>query len=93
MIRVSVMYPKGDDATFDFDYYKTTHMGLVMEHMKADRTEVDKCVNGPYMCIGHLYFDSMESLQAGMAGAEPVLADIPNFTNAEAVMSTSEVLD
>lgn len=93
MIRVSVMYPKGDDKTFDFDYYNTTHMAMVVEHMGANRTEVDKCVNGPYMAIGHLYYDSMDALQAGMAGAGPVMADVANFTNAEPVMVTSEVLE
>lgn len=93
MIRVSVMYPKGDDKTFDFDYYKTTHMAMVEEHMGASRTEVDQCVNGPYMAIGHLYYDSMEALQAGMAGAAPVMADVANFTNAEPVMATSQILD
>lgn len=93
MIRVSVMYPKGDGKTFDIDYYKNQHMAIVHENMGASRTEVDNCVDGPYMAIGHLYYDSMEALQAGMAGAAPALADIPNFTNAEPVMVTSEILD
>ena len=93
MIRVSVMYPKGDDATFDVDYYTNQHMAIVHENMGVNRTEVDKCVDGPYMAIGHLYYDSMEAVQAGMAGAGPALADIPNFTNAEPVVVTSEILE
>ena len=54
MIRVSVMYPKGDGKTFDIDYYKDQHMAIVHENMGASRTEVDNCVDGPYMAIGHL---------------------------------------
>lgn len=92
MIRVSVMYPKGDDSTFDLDYYKTTHMGLVERDMGVVRTEVDSGVDGPYVATGHLYFESMEALQKGMANATEVLADIPNFTNAAPVMQTSEVV-
>ena len=26
MIKVSVLYPDGDGATFDYDYYVQTHM-------------------------------------------------------------------
>jgi len=94
MIRVSVMYPKGDDVTFDHDYYRDTHMALVDEHLGVLRTEVDRGVDGPYECVGHLYFESMEALAAGMGGpkAADVLADVANFTNAQPVMQVSEVV-
>ncbi|MCU1389308.1 MAG: hypothetical protein JWL72_2646, partial [Ilumatobacteraceae bacterium] len=26
MIRMSVLYPSGDDSTFDHDYYKNNHV-------------------------------------------------------------------
>lgn len=94
MIRVSVMYPKGEGLTFDHDYYRETHMALVHQHLGVARTEVDRGVDGPYECVGHLYFESMDALAAGMGspGAGEVLADVANFTNAQAVMQISEVV-
>lgn len=94
MIRVSVMYPKTDGATFDYDYYATTHMGLVREHMPGVvRTEVDRAIDGPYIAVGQLYFESMEALGAAMAapGVPQVMADIPNFTNTAPAMQVAEV--
>ena len=35
MIRVSMMYPVTDGATFDLDYYKTTHMGDIVNKGKC----------------------------------------------------------
>lgn len=92
MIRVSVMYPKSDGATFDMEYYKTKHMEIVGRTMKPSRWEIDQGVDGPYLAIGHLFFDSMEALGAGMGDAGEALADIPNFTNTEAAMQVSEVV-
>ena len=31
MIKVSVLYPNSDSATFDMDYYLNTHLPLVAE--------------------------------------------------------------
>ena len=92
MIRLSVMYPKGDDVTFDHDYYRDTHMDLVRRHLGVLKTEVDTGIDGPYVSIGHLYYESMDSLAAAMAGSDAglVLADVANFTNAQAVMQVSE---
>ncbi len=93
MIKVSVMYPKGDEITFDMDYYKTTHFEIVDRTMKPTRWDIDSGVDGPYVAIGNLYFDSMEALQAGMADAGEALADIANFTNAESTTQVSEIVE
>ncbi|MBW1887520.1 MAG: hypothetical protein JRI52_04110 [Deltaproteobacteria bacterium] len=45
MFKVSVMYPNEEEAEFDYEYYKSTHMKLVEEHLKpfgVIKTEVDK---------------------------------------------------
>ena len=31
MIRVSMMYPVTEGATFDLEYYRTTHMGDIVK--------------------------------------------------------------
>lgn len=95
MIRVSVMYPKGDGLTFDLDYYKAKHMEIVHRVMPGlVKTEIDQAIDGPYLCVGHLYFESMEAVGAGMGGpdAGQALADIPNFTNAQPVIQIGQLL-
>ena len=44
MIRVSVLYPGGDDVTFDHDYYRNSHVPLVTEAWGIKRAEIDKGV-------------------------------------------------
>lgn len=92
MIRVSVLYPSGDDITFDHDYYRESHVPLVSRVWKPTRAEIDKGVSGPYVAAVHMYFDSMDSLQAGMAAPETaeVMADVANYTNATPVLQISE---
>ena len=92
MIRVSVMYPKSEGSTFDMEYYKTTHMEIVDRTIQPTRWEIDEGMDGPYMAIGHLFFDSPEAMQASMGDAGEALADIPNFTNAEAATQVSTVV-
>jgi uncharacterized protein (TIGR02118 family) len=95
MVRVSVLYPAGDDVTFDMDYYKTTHRGLCIEHLGCERMEIDTAISGPYVAAGHLYFTSMDALQAGMGspGAGLVMEDVKNYTNATPVMQVGEQID
>ena len=35
MIRVSMMYPVTEGATFDLEYYRTTHMGDIVKRLPA----------------------------------------------------------
>ena len=92
MVKVSVMYPKSDDATFDMDYYKTKHMEIVDRTMKPTKWEIDSGMDGPYIAIGHLYFDSTDALAAAMGEGGEAMADVPNFTNAQAAMQVSQVI-
>jgi uncharacterized protein (TIGR02118 family) len=95
MIKMSVLYPSGDDVTFDVDYYRTKHAEIVNRVLKPTRFEIDKGIEGqPFVVIGHLFFDSTEAMQEGMRSpdaGEP-MADIPNFTNARPQIQISEVV-
>ncbi|MBW1785329.1 MAG: EthD family reductase [Deltaproteobacteria bacterium] len=103
MYKVSVMYPNSEDARFDHEYYRTTHMELVHKHLAPFglvKTEVERGVSGggdapaPYIGIGSLYFDSPDGYDRGSAAAGPVLrGDIPNFTNVTPVRQISEILE
>ncbi|MCU1504685.1 MAG: Ethyl tert-butyl ether degradation EthD [Ilumatobacteraceae bacterium] len=94
MIRVSVYYPAGEGTTFDLDYYKAKHAEIVMRVLGCDKFEIDKAISGPNMAVGHLYFSSMDALQAGMAGADAgeAAADVINFTNVEPVIQIAELV-
>ncbi len=96
MIKLSVMYPAGDDGTFDMDYYKDKHMEILHRVLKPTRVEIDKGTDGqPFLAIGHFYFESAEALRAGMKNpdAAETVADIPNFTNTRPQMQISEVVE
>ena len=95
MIKMSVMYPSGDDVTFDVEYYRTKHAEIVNRVLKPTRFDIDKGIEGqPFVAIGHLLFDSTEAMQAatGSPDARETMTDIPNFTNARPQIQISEVL-
>ncbi|RJQ75536.1 MAG: EthD family reductase [Desulfobacteraceae bacterium] len=102
MFKVSVMYPNNENARFDFDYYRTKHMGLVKRLLKPFglvRTEVLKGISGgggqtaTYICIGNLYFETADGYEKGVAAYGGALrADIPNFTNVAPIRQISEIV-
>ncbi len=103
MYKVSIMYPNDQGATFDFEYYRSTHSKLVEEHLKPFglvKFGIDKGISGggdqpaPYICIGHLYFETREGYDRGIAEVGSLLrADIPNFTNTTPLRQINEILD
>ena len=103
MYKVSVMYPNREGAEFNFEYYSTTHMQLVEEHLKPFglvKTGVEKGISGggdapaPFLCIGNLYFESPDGYDKGVAETGSILrGDLSNFTNVTPVRQISEILD
>ena len=94
MIKVSVIYPAGEGKTFDMEYYRTKHMDIVQRVMPGlVKIEIDEGVDGPYLAMGHLFFDALEALGPAFANAGDAMTDVPNFTNADPVMQTSTVVD
>jgi uncharacterized protein (TIGR02118 family) len=97
---VQVLYPVGTDTHFDYDYYAGTHLPMVEEIWGAhlDRTLVTKgLAGGPdtppgFYVVASLVFKNGDEMQAGMAKAGPLLADIPNFTNSQPQMLMGEVI-
>jgi len=96
MIRVLVLYPKGEGTTFDWDYYVNTHMPLVRKSLgdALVRDEVDQPVpDAAHHGAVHMFFASLEAFGAAMGvnGAE-VMADVPNYTNVQPSLFISEVV-
>lgn len=96
MIKLSVLYPAGDGVTFDMDYYKDKHMAIVQRTLNPSKIEIDQGVDGqPFVAVGHLFWDSMEDMQAGMGHPDiaETQTDIPNFTNTTPQMQMSTTVD
>ena len=101
MHRVTILYPNGKDATFDFDYYKTKHMPMIAGKAgkAVERFEIAKSIGGlggadaPYIAIGSLYVKDLEGFQKALAdhGAE-IMGDIPNYTNTQPAIEIDEIV-
>lgn len=94
MVRLSVLYPATDGATFDHDYYRERHVPLCVRTWGLDGAEIDKGIDGPYVAAVHFRFDSLDALGAAMSvpGTADVLADVANYTTIAPVMQTSEIV-
>ncbi len=101
MIRVNVLYPNMPGVRFDMTYYMDKHIPLVKKLLKPVKVTVDKGLAGgapdapaPFVAIAGLWFNSMEDFQAAFAPAsEELLGDIPKYTDIQAVLQISEVLE
>jgi uncharacterized protein (TIGR02118 family) len=99
---MSVYYPSQPGVTFDHAYYAGPHRRLVDERLGPlglVRVENERGVAGyaggpaPYVAVGHLLFDSLAALGAAWdARGGELLADVPNYTNAQPVVQISEVV-
>jgi len=94
MIRLSVLYPKTEGATFDHDYYRDKHVPLCVKTWGLDGAQIDKGVDGPYVAAVHFTFADLGALQAAMgaSGTGEVIADVANYTTIQPVMQTSEIV-
>jgi uncharacterized protein (TIGR02118 family) len=93
MIRLSVLYPDADGATFDHDYYRDHHVPLAVKTWNPVSTEIDKGIDGPYVAAVHFHFESLEKMSTAMAsdGSAAVRADVPNYTTITPVRQVSEI--
>ncbi len=102
MTKVSVMYPNGENKTFDMDYYVNKHLPMVGSLLgnSLKGATVEKGLSGaapgspaPYAGMANMYFESVEDFgNAFGPNAEKIMGDLPNFTNIEPVIQVSEVL-
>ena len=101
MIKVSVLYPNGEGAQFDADYYCDNHIPMVRERL-ADALKgvtVDTGLAGmdpsapvPFLALVSLQFESVETFQAAFgAHAAEIMADGPNYTNVEPVIQINQI--
>ena len=101
MFKVSILYPNGDDKTFDMDYYEKKHMpmvaGFLGENLRfyeitkgiAGRTPTDKV---PFLAIGYFYINDVAEYNKAIAqNRDAVINDFKNYTNIQPVVQISEI--
>lgn len=95
MIRLSVLYPSTEGATFDHEYYRTSHVPLAVTTWGLDGAAIDKGLDGPYVAAVHFTFESPEALATAMSnpGTGDVMADVANYTTIVPVLQTSEIVE
>ena len=101
MFKVTILYPNGDDKTFDMDYYEKKHMPMVAGFLGKNLKyyEIDKGISGrtpndklPFVAIGYFYvMDVAEYNKAIAQNRDAVINDIKNYTNIQPVVQISEI--
>jgi len=56
MFKIAILYPNGEDKTFDMDYYEKKHMLMVAGFLGGNLKfyEIDKGIAGGHQMIYHL---------------------------------------
>ena len=101
MITLNVLYPNNDGATFDMDYYLTSHVpmlkrefgsalkGCVVEQGLGGRAPDTKA---EFAVLCHLRFDSVESYQQAIGPvAEQIRNDVANYASEAPIVQLSDV--
>lgn len=101
MIQLNIIYPKSENAHFDWDYYLNTHMPLSIKlHGAALKgVTIAKGMEGieaapvAYVAVTTMLFESVDAfLQAFMPHAETLQGDMKNYTNIQPVIQFSDVM-
>jgi len=101
MFKVTILYPNGDDKTFDMDYYEKKHMPMVAGFIGKNLRfyEIDKGIAGrspnekvPFLAVGYFYIsDVAEYNKAISQNRDAVINDFKNYTNIQPVVLISEI--
>jgi uncharacterized protein (TIGR02118 family) len=101
MIKVTVLYPAGENTKFDMSYYCEKHMptarerfGAACKGMSIEQGLAGGAPGSPptYVAMGHFLFESTDAFQAAMAPhAAELMDDVANYTNVQPLIQISEV--
>ena len=101
MFKVAVLYPNGDDKTFDMDYYEKKHMPMVAGFLGKNLKfyEIEKGIAGrspnekpPFVAIGYFYINDVAEYNKAIAqNRDAVISDFKNYTNIQPVVQISEI--
>ena len=102
MIKYTVMYPLTPGSRFDLDYYKNTHIAILIEavgsayrgHQISKGLSAGAPDTAPTYCVMcDVYFDSVSAFENAITPHIPkIRADIVNFTDIAPIRQISEVV-
>ncbi len=101
MFKVAILYPNGEDKTFDMDYYEKKHMPMVAGFLGKILKfyEIDKGIAGrtpndkpPFLAIGYFYINDVAEYNKAIAqNRDAVINDFKNYTNIQPVVQINEI--
>ena len=101
MFKVAILYPNGEDKTFDMDYYENKHMPMIAGFLGRNLKfyEIDKGIAGrtpsdkiPFLAIGYFYISDVAEYNKSIAqNRDAIVSDFKNYTNIQPVVQISEV--
>jgi len=101
MFKVAILYPNGEDKTFDMDYYEKKHMPMVAGFLGKNLKfyEIDKGIAGrtandkvTFVAMGYFYIrDVAEYNKAIAQNRDAVIGDFKNYTNIQPVVQINEI--
>lgn len=99
--KVAILYPTGEDKTFDMDYYEKKHMPMVAGFLGKNLKfyEIDKGIAGrapndkaPFVAIGYFYINDVAEYNRAIAqNRDAVISDFKNYTNIQPLVQISEI--
>ncbi|MBA4139073.1 MAG: EthD family reductase [Segetibacter sp.] len=101
MVQLSILYPKKEDATFDWDYYLNIHMpmSIKLQGEALKNVTITKGLDGiegvpvVFMAITNMMYESVNSfMEAFTPHADVLQGDMKNYTNIHPVIQFSEVV-
>jgi uncharacterized protein (TIGR02118 family) len=97
----TVLYPRGEGITFNFEYYRDHHLKTIMKLYAGliDRFELRKGTSGPdgsspsqYIAVVNIYVaDPKGFAEANEKYRDTLVADVPNFTNGQPYIQVDEI--
>lgn len=101
MIKVNVLYPAGESAQFDMNYYLNRHTPMLQARFGAalKSIAIEHGLAGPtpdtaasFIVLCHLGFASVDSFQTAFAPhTAEIMGDIANYTNVQPIIQISDV--
>ena len=101
MFKVAILYPNGDDKTFDMDYYENKHMPMVAGFLGKNLRfyEIDKGIGGrtpndkaPFVAVGYFFINDVAEYNKAIAqNIDVIRNDIPKYTNIQPTVQISEI--
>lgn len=101
MVQLNIIYPKKENAQFDWDYYLHIHMPMSIKlHGDALKAvSIAKGIEGiepapvAYLALTTMQFESVQSfIDAFTPHAETLQGDMKNYTDIQPVIQFSEMV-